>query len=74
MGWGGGGGKTLPQNVPATCNDYKQAYTNNEKITKPINDFQLSLGGNTSRIDDLFNCPPHIILNLSRFLAIPYTT
>ena len=46
------------------------AYTDKEinsiKITKPMRDFQLSLGAIHIRINDLFNLPPNIILDLFR--------
>ena len=56
------------------------AYTKNEinyiKITKHIRRFQLSLGGGGgtySKIDDLYVCPPNIILDFFRLLVIPNT-
>ena len=44
-----------------------------KKITKPIRAFSCRLGSTYSRIDDLYICPPNIILVQFRVLVIPYS-
>ena len=53
--------------------NFKSAYTNNEINWKESrNLFVIFRGATHSIIDDLFICPPNIILDLFRLLDIPY--
>ena len=44
-----------------------------KKNTKPIRVFSCRVGSTHSRIDDLYICPPNIILDLFRLLVISYS-
>ncbi len=50
-----------------TASNYNEI--NSGKITKPVSDFQQSLGVNISRIDDPYIGTPNIILDFFSLLA-----